>query len=304
MKLVILLATSLHSAGCSMKVGHTDPPVASAIAQSASQESEKRVTNQPGNTMGRVFIVMYHHFKPGHGDLYRTPTQFRHDLETYYDMGFRPVLASEYLANKMPLPSGAMPIILTFDDSNPTQVHFLADGSLDPKCALGVWKDFAETHPDFPVHGTFFVLPGEMWGQLHKYRDKKIQLVLSMGSEIESHTMTHPFLNRLTDARVERELGDANITMEKFGQKPPISLALPYGVLPRHTQCFYGFKWKGQKIHFSGVFLAAGPPARSPIDPKIKRFRIPRMAGNWEGDAVGYWLKELKKGKIKSYVQP
>ena len=307
-RLVIILAIATYLAGCSVRTSDAAEPrhinSSGVKTQSNDQNDQKRVSDRPGNTLGRVFIVMYHHFFAGRGDLYRSPKQFRQDLQTYYDLGFRPVLASEYLANKMPLAPGAMPIILTFDDSNPTQVHFLKDGSLDPKCAVGIWKDFAETHPDFPVHGTFFVLPDMMWGQLRKYRDAKIKLVLGLGSEIESHTVSHPFLNRLSDQRVMKELGDATIRLEHFGQKPPISLALPYGVLPRHTQVFYGFKWKGRKIHFPGVFLAAGPPARSPIDPKFKRFRIPRMAGNWEGDAVGYWLKQLAKGKIKPYVQP
>ncbi len=304
--IIPVIFTWLSCVGC--RGVSQDPSQAKASVKthltSASNEPLARVSNRPGDTKGRVFIVMYHHFKPGRGDLFRTPKQFRQDLETYYKLGFRPVLASEYLANKMPLAPGAMPIILTFDDSNPTQLHLLTDGSVDPNCAIGVWTEFAKTHPDFPVHGTFFVLPETMFGQIRKFRDKKIEILHNLGSEIESHTMSHPFLNRISDQRVLKEIGNANLWLAARGQKPPFSLALPYGVLPRHTQSFYGFVWKGHKIHFSGVFLAAGPPARSPSDPKFKRFRIPRMAANWEGDAVGYWLKQLAKGKIKPYVQP
>jgi len=305
---VIILGILLGALGCSPKqpqTGKIQPP-AQVAPHSLSEEEwlTKRVSNRPGDTMGKVFIVMYHHFKPGHGDLFRTPKQFWHDLDTYYRMGFRPVLASEYLANKMRLAPGAMPIILTFDDSNPTQLHLLPDGSVDPNCAVGVWQRFAKVHPDFPVHGTFFVLPDTMWGQMHKFKEKKIKIILDLGSELESHTMTHPFLNRLSDDRVERELAEANFWLEKNGQKPPISLALPYGVLPRHPQLFKGFVYKGHKIHFPGVFLAAGNPAPSPNDPKFNRFRIPRMAGNWEGDAVGFFLRKLKAGKVHPYVQP
>ena len=305
---VIILGILLGTLGCSPKQDESkkvQPPVVQSKHELTEEDwLSKRVSNRPGNTMGKVFIVMYHHFKAGHGDLYRTPKQFRHDLDTYYKMGFRPVLASEYLANKMRLAPGAMPIILTFDDSNPTQLHLLADGSVDPNCAVGVWQQFAKEHPDFPVHGTFCVLPVTMWGQIHKFRDKKIKIILDLGSELESHTMSHPFLNRLPDDRVKKELGNANLWLEKVGQKPPISLALPYGVLPRNTQLFYGFMWKGHKIHFPGVFLAAGNPAPSPNDPKFKRFRIPRMAGNWDGDAVGFFLRKLKAGKVQPYVQP
>ncbi len=307
-RLAIILGILLSSVSCSC--GTPKSSSLGAISQANSKTSAKedltakRVSDRPGNTLGRVFIVMYHHFKSGRGDLFCTPKQFRKDLQTFYDLGFRPILASEYLTNKMPLAPGAMPILLTFDDSNPTQLHINKDGKLDPNCAVGVWKDFAKTHPDFPVHGTFFVLPDTMWGQMHKYRDQKIKILLDLGSEMANHSTSHPQLNRISEQRVHKELASANLKLMSWGQKPPISLALPYGVLPRKTQLFAGYTWQGHKIHFSGVFLAAGPPARAPLDPKFKRYRIPRMAGNWKGDAIGYWVKELKKGKIKPYVQP
>src|SRR5476649_795852 len=64
-----------------------------------------RITDRIANTKGKVFIVEYHHIRNGRGNMFRTVKQFRLDLETYYKFGFRPVLASEYLAGKMPLPS-------------------------------------------------------------------------------------------------------------------------------------------------------------------------------------------------------
>jgi len=263
----------------------------------------KRVTNRPGNTMGRVYIAMYHHIRKGRGDMFRTVEQFRADLQQYYGLGFRPVLASEYIANKMPLPPGASPIVMTFDDSNPSQLQLKKDGSIDPNCAVGIWMEFAKTHPDFPVHGTFFVLPDSLWGNDPRV-PKKIKLLRSLGSELANHTINHRFLNRLSDARVKYELGRASERLAALGVNPPDLVALPYGVFPVHKRLLEGFTWKNKQFTFAAVFRADGPPARSPNDPEFTKFNIPRMVAIDGDDSIQSFLREMKAGKYQPYVQP
>ncbi len=294
-------------AGCSTKVSDSDVPLTAGSTSGAKQEAQSappaRVTERPGNTMGCVFITQYHHIRAGRGDMFRTVKQFKADLQKFYDMGFRPVLASEYLANKMVLPPGASPIVMTFDDSNPTQFKLMPDGAVDPNCAVGIWQAFAKDHPDFPVHGTFFFLPDHPWGP-HREAAKKVKMIQAMGSEIANHTIHHPFLNKLSDAKVEWELGTATERLEALGQPAPHSFALPYGVWPKHKSIFAGFNWKGKRITFTGVFMAGGGPALSPNNPRFKPLHVPRMLAISGEDGTDFYLGRIKAGKYKLYVQP
>ncbi len=235
--------------------------------------------------------------------MFRSVSDFKADLEHYYKLGFRPVLASEYLANKMSLPPGASPIVMTFDDSTPSQIQLKSDGTVDPNCAVGIWQEFAKTHPDFPVHGTFFVLPDVMWGP-RKFDPRKVKLLFDLGSELGNHTITHPKLSHLTDDKVQSELGTAAERLEAFGQKGPHSMALPFGISPKHPAILKGFDWKGSHVTFTGVFLVGANPAPPPTSPKFNRNRIPRIIAISGPYGIDYWLKQLEQGRVKPYVQP
>ncbi len=49
------------------------------------------------------------------------------------------------------------------------------------------------------------------------------------GHEICSHTVTHPFLSRLTTAQVDQELADSKTYLENLIGKPVVNFASPYG---------------------------------------------------------------------------
>jgi len=309
-RLSIVLALAIALAGCS-KAPSADTPSPDTKAETksvpkdpvASAASQKRVSSRPGNLGGTVFVAEYHNFKVGKGDFFRTKEQFQSDLERFYSMGFRPVLASEYLANKMPLPPGASPVVITLDDSSPTQLQLMPDGSVDPNCAVGIWQEFAKTHLDFPVHGTFFVLPDTLWARKSN-DDRKVKLIYSLGNELANHTMTHPILSHLTDDKVKWELGTANEKLEALGQPLPGPMALPFGVSPKHVSILHGFDWNGKHVVFTGVFLNGAEPAKSPNNPKFNRFRVPRIIATTVPYGLDFWLDKLKAGKVKPYVQP
>jgi len=291
------LALGIALAGCSNNAPLPAPHFA------AAKPKPKRVTDRPSNKLGRVYIAMYHHVRKGRGDMFRTVSEFRSDLETYYKLGFRPVLASEYIEDKMRLPPGASPIVLTFDDSNPTQLQLDRDGSVDPNCAVGIWMAFAKDHPDFPVRGTFFVLPDSLWGPDYQV-SKKLKILASLGSEIGNHTINHRFLNRISDAKVEWELGRATERLASLGVKPPDLMAVPYGVMPVHRALLNGFNFDGKHISFLGVFRADGPPARSPEDPQFSKYNIPRIVAANGSDGVRVFLRMMAEGKFPPYVEP
>jgi Polysaccharide deacetylase len=255
------------------------------------------------NVMGKVFVAEYHHIRAGKGDMVRPPSEFRHDLERLYRDGFRPCTVSQYLADRMMLPSGTSPVVMTFDDANPSQFQLKKDGSVDPNCAVGIWQAFAQKHPDFPVRATFYVLPKVMWGQ-PAFRSKKVSLLRGWGCELGNHTVSHPILKRLTDDQVRKELADASDALQKWGEPLPPSLALPFGISPRNKGLTHEFSYHGRSYSFSGMFLVGAEPSRSPRDPKLDRFRIPRIQGYSGPNGLNQWLGRFEKGEIKTYVAP
>ena len=124
------------------------------LGSAETAPSQKPVSTRPANLNGKVFVAEYHHIRAGKGGMFRTPQAFIDDLNRFYKDGFRPVTVAEYVTGKMPIPPGSSPVVFTFDDANPTQYWIRKDGSVDPDCAIGIWQEFAKTHPDFPIKAT------------------------------------------------------------------------------------------------------------------------------------------------------
>lgn len=265
--------------------------------------TQARVSERPANPNGKVFVAMYHHLGDKADPMFRKVSEFKGDLERLDKLGFRPVTASAYLANKMDLAPGSSPVVMTFDDANPDQVRFLSDGSLDPTCMVGLWTEFAKSHPEFPVRATFYVLPDVLFGQ-PKWRAKKLELLKSLGCELANHTIHHYILRKRTDAEVKAEIGNAATALAKLGQSLPTSLALPFGSSPRNKELLHGFDFGGKRVELTGVFLVGSNPAPAPTDPKFNRFAVPRIQANEGEYGLTYWLDLLEKGKVHVFVQP
>jgi hypothetical protein len=303
----IVLAFVVFSTGCSS--APVSAPIASvsatpkAVATAKTPTPVKRVTRRRANTSGAVLILEYHHVKKGKGDMFRLPEQFAADLERLYNMGFRPVTVSEYLADKMELPPGASPVVMTFDDSNPSQFQLKENGQPDPSCAIGIWQAFAEKHPDFPIRATFYVLPDVMWGQ-PKLVQKKVELLRSWGCELGSHTVTHPQLKRLSDEQVKKELAGAIDALERLGERGPVSLALPFGISPKNKALLKGFAFGGKSYQMKAAMLVGAEPAPAPGSPNLNPYRIPRIQAYPGESGSDHWLKQVEKGAVKVYVAP
>lgn len=230
--------------------------------------------------------------------MFRKESEFLSDLQRYDALGMVPVTASEYITNTMKVPTGKHPIVITFDDSNPDQLRLLPDGSVDPKCFFGVWRAFAASHPEFPVKATFFVLPQTMFLQ-PKMLKQKLAILASNGCEIANHTVTHPFLNRLTDAAVMKEIAEASFDLKRIGADPDAPLALPYGLHPKNRKLLAGFEYQGVMIQPRGVFLVGSDPAPLPTSPKFNHLEIPRIEASHREEALDYWLDRAESGKVK-----
>ncbi|MBS1724628.1 MAG: polysaccharide deacetylase family protein [Armatimonadetes bacterium] len=268
----------------------------------APRSAGNRVTNRKANPRGRVLIVMYHATGPEEKYMVRSRKNFKKDLQRLYDMGYRPITLAEYANSKYDIPPGSSPVVMTFDDSRDSQFQLRKDGSIDPDCMVGMWKEFAKTHADFPVKGTFFMLPNGPFGS-KKTGKAKVKALKDWGCELASHTLTHPFLNKLSGDNVKRELAGSIEWLRKFGVEAT-TVALPYGVPPRDQSVFKGFKWKGQTFRFRAVAFAGAWPARSTADPQCDLYQVPRVEASEKAGGLTVWLDRVQAGKSKPLVVP
>ena len=156
------------------------------------------------NEAGVVPILEYHDVASSEKWMSRSRSNFENDLDRLYEEGYRPISLADYLSNRINLPAGSSPVVLTFDDARASQFRYLPDGSLDPDCAVGILTQFHEEHPDFPLKATFFVLPKCAFEE-PKTAVKKLKALVAWGFELGNHTVHHRMLHKLSDAQAERE---------------------------------------------------------------------------------------------------
>lgn len=270
----------------------------------ATPEPGKPNSDYKANEMGMVPIVEYHDIRENENkrSLIRSIPNFKHDLERLYKENFRPVSLSEYLDGKIDLPAGKSPVVLTFDDARKSQFCYLKDGSLDPNCAIAILKGFHEKHPDFALKGTFFILPRRSFDQ-KETAEKKLHELVQMGFEIGNHTVTHPHLNRLSDARVQWEIATCSAMLKKLVPEAKVdTLAFPGGNVPKNKKIILEGVSEGNSYTLRAAFLAAGSPAPPPLAKSLNLMKIVRIVAV-EGDGgVTDWLDEFKEGLVKKYV--
>ena len=87
----------------------------------------------PPNELGRVMILEYHKIDYPEARWTRTPENFRRDLATLYAKGYRLIALGDLLERIM-LPAGTTPIVLTFDDSSPGQFRYIEQNGVLALC--------------------------------------------------------------------------------------------------------------------------------------------------------------------------
>jgi len=261
------------------------------------------VTDRKPNPNGDVLVAEYHYIQPGKSILYRTPKQFRDDLSKMRNLGFRPVTAREWLTGKMNLPSGASPVVITFDDAIGSQFRILENGKIDPNCAVGVWLDFAKKYPDFPLKATFFVLPERFFDQ-PKHRKRKAQLLKEWGCEIASHTVNHRNLGKIPEAAVKKEIAESYEFLRTLGADLPPTLAYPYGVPPQNLKMLPSFTHGKRQYAVKAAFLAGANPSPGMATKKFDRYRIPRVQACGIDYGLDFWLKRVNTRAFMPMVAP
>jgi hypothetical protein len=246
-------------------------------------------------------VLEYHIIGGAKNELYtRTAESFRNDMEVAYKLGFRPITISQMLdKNFSDVPAGMSPVVFVFDDASDSQFRYVEKNGqleIDPTSGMGIWLDFAKTHPGWKNRAVFCMLNGgaaghnffgdnpKFAGQKNEWRHKKVKWLADQGFELCDHTLWHMKLSQYPDAAVQEQIARNAMGIDSAvpGYKVR-TMALPYGLWPKNRQLAWQGTWtdpKTKQVHnykFDAVLEVTGGPTRSPYDPEFNAHSINRI---------------------------
>jgi len=155
----------------------------------------------------RIPVLMYHQIGPN-AARYVTPLdKFDQEMDWLQSQGYSSVTLSQvydYIFNGGTLPPN--PVMITFDDAT-----------------AGQW-DAATALDSRGMKGTFFVITGNS-----ALSPDQLRSLAARGHEIESHTVSHPFLTQISDNDLAYQLSQSRATLQAILGKPVRFIAYPYG---------------------------------------------------------------------------
>ncbi|MDP9864149.1 MULTISPECIES: polysaccharide deacetylase family protein [Streptosporangium] len=260
------------------------------------------------NELGQIPVLMYHRVvdKPTTQDD-RTPAQFRAELERLAQEGYVPITAAEYVTGRIDIPAGRHPVVLTFDDSSPSQFDLDGVGAPKPLTAVAILQEVAQRHPGFRPVATFYVTR-DMFGKATPEEQAQMLMWLhDKGYDIGNHTRDHKSLRGKPEKQVNAEVAAGHQLITKLISTNPVTLALPYGNQPDHKQWGLKGATDGVSYDYGGVFLAGYTPAMSPFSKNFDPLGIPRIRSmDKTGDCAKFcstaWLDWLKANSDERYT--
>jgi hypothetical protein len=302
-------------------VADTAAPKTSGASATASGPATGAL---PANPQGRIPVLEYHVIGGDKNALYtRTAASYRNDLEQAYKLGYRPITISQMLDKDFrDVPPGMSPMVVVFDDASDSQFRYVEkDGKLvvDPTSALGIWEDFATTHPGWKPRAVFCMLNGaaaghnffgdspKYGGQKKEWRFPKVKYLADQGYELCDHTLWHMKLSQYPDAAVQEQIARNAMGIDSAVPGYKIrTIALPYGLWPKNRPLAWQGSWtdpKTGKTHdykFDAVLEVSGGPARSPYDPQFNPKSVTRIEAI--GDDIVKTLTRLDQTKTRFVV--
>lgn len=270
------------------------------------------------NELGKIMVLMYHGIGEKEDVWVRTPENFRKDLKTLYDKGYRLIGMKDYIEGNINTPPGTTPVVLTFDDGLRGQFNVLGEGDefiVDPDSAVGILEDFNKEYPDFGLKATFYVFYPTPFRQ-EKWVERKFEYLVERGMEIGNHAYNHENLRLDMDTKESR---DAFFVQEALGKNVKAtneilpdyvvdSLALPYGAGPKDEEVYsYVIKgsFEGKEYHNKAVLLVGSNPAKPSYHKDTNMGRIPRVrASEMETENTGLydWLEYFENHPEERYI--
>ncbi|MCT9935216.1 polysaccharide deacetylase family protein [Planotetraspora sp. A-T 1434] len=291
------------------KQAHARQAKASLAAAESVRKAEVEVAARvKANELGQIPVIMYHRIikNPPPGDD-RTPEQFRAELERLAAENYVPITAAEYVTGKIGIPAGTHPVVLTFDDSSPSQLTLDGMGKPMPDTAVGILQDVARKHPGFRPVATFYVIR-DMFGK--DKQEEKAQVLgwlKDNGFDIGNHTRDHLNLLSRSPEQVQDQIAAGQSLITNLIKTPPVTLALPYGNQPHDKKLALRGGASGVRYDYRGVFLAGYTPAPSPFTKDFDPIGIPRIRSKEKvGDCVKFcstaWLDWLNSNATDRFT--
>lgn len=259
------------------------------------------------NELGKVMVLEYHRIGSPEERYQRTPANFRADLERLYQSGYYPVNFVEVIQGLPSVPPGKKPIALTFDDSDISQFRVLDDRTIDADSALGILLDFHHRYPaEWPTRATFFVLGNDnanyfsVFGQSELAKEK-IQVLVDLGMEVGSHTVSHADLSVATAERIYWELTVSQHVIEEMAPGYKVqTLAVPFGGFPYTLDFLKAGEWGGMSYSYIGNAAAWGGPNVSPHDSAFEPYHVSRLEVT--DTSLDHWLTYFEQHPHDYYV--
>ena len=306
-------------AGDSASVVTKDSAGGTVSALNPAGEAAKVADSSSGgggaaNPQGRIPVLEYHVIGGDKNTLYtRTAASYKADLEAAYKMGYRPINIAQMLDKDFSdVPAGMSPVVFVFDDASDSQFRYTENGGkleIDPTSAVGIWVDFAKSHPGWKNRAVFCMLNGgaaghnffgdnpKFGGQKKEWRFQKVKWLADNGFELCDHTLWHMKLSQYPDAAVQEQIARNAMGIDSAVPGYKIrTMALPYGLWPKNRPLAWQGSWtdpKTKQVHdykFDAVLEVAGGPALSPYDAKFNPKSINRIEAI--GDDI---VKQLTK---------
>lgn len=264
------------------------------------------------NEAGQIMVLMYHNIGQEEAEWIRTPENFRKDLKTLYEKGYRPISLEDFVNNNINVEAGLSPVVITFDDGNQNNFNIIEkDGEkiVDPDSAVGILEQFNSEHPDFPLKATFFVFGSNPFRQ-PELLEYKLNYLVEKGFDIGNHTLEHNDMSKINDAnKIQKVIGEQAEFLESYVSGYKVNTyALSYGARPK-DKALYPYLQKGEyegKTYENIAVLNVGwDPSVSPIDKAFDPYAIHRIrASETKVDGVGMydWLAVLDKNPERRYI--
>ena len=284
------------------------PPVVLLFGVQAACAFGQAAPRQP-NELGFIPVVMYHAIggpaaRRGKGPydlagLNISPQTFRRHLTMMRDAGWYPMNLRDILDPRMRVPAGKTPVVLTFDDGRPSQFRFLQDGSVDPDCAVGILERFHREHTDWPLRGTFYIMPsGPVPFGSERQAAAKLRYLLERGFEIGNHSTTHRMFAGLSAEGIRKEVAGCVKWVRTVAPAATMdTLALPGGSVPRNAEAMQAAvrgEWQGVRYENRAVVRAWGGPTLPPAHRRFSSTAVTRIGV--EPGHLESWIARMRPG--------
>jgi peptidoglycan/xylan/chitin deacetylase (PgdA/CDA1 family) len=275
----------------------------STATQQATQQGDNSKTKTKAdinlslkpNESGKIMVLMYHNIGSVESEFVRTPENFRKDLNTLYEKGYRPISLSDYVTGNINIEQGYTPVVITFDDGNKNNFEYLPDGTINKDSAVAILMDFHKKHKDFPLEATFFLTGDRPFGQ-KGMESKKVNFIIDNGMDIGNHTVDHPIFNSFTGDKIQQEIGAQAQYLKGLISKNNYkidTIALPYGSRPKDktlTKYLAAGSFNGVTYDNIAILNVGWNPGYSPYDVKFDPLSIPRVrSSEMKVDNVGLY---------------